>query len=310
MTIENLGCRGDVHKESSLVIPTIKERRLDLFELLNCLSHQLIKPYEIVVICDGEISVPVEIVGKYKELGIRLDFVEAPSELTLGTTRNIGIKKTTTKFLFFLDDDTLPDQLWFAEMLKSFEAGADVVGGVSMPLFKPGVKTPLWWDEALIGPYVAVGNQHIKFKQDGIWGCNFALRRDAIEKIGCFDEDLGLRKYGPKLLAEDSEFVKRAVLNGLIVQFNPHAVVYHKLNAKKINLANLRMRAWQEGLTMKELKQKYRSYSTIVFFKVLLFKAFRGAYFVLVRKSRATALPISMILLIYELMGWLRTRIG
>lgn len=310
MTIDkNPVCHNAVQMDSSLVIPTIKERRLDLFELLHCLTHQIAKPCEIVVVCDGEIAVPMEIIGKYKELGIKLNFVKVSPELTLGTTRNIGIEKTITKYVYFLDDDTLPAQRWFTEILKSFEAGADVVGGMSKPLFKLGVKTPLWWDEALIGPYVAVGNEYLKFKQNSIWGCNFALRKDATEKIGCFDKNLGLRKSGPKLLAEDSEFVTRAVQSGLTVQFNPYAVVYHKLDGKKINLANLRMRAWQEGRTMKELK-KYGSFTNVAFFKVVLFKAFRGPYLVLMRRSKIAALPIHVILLVYEVMGWLDIRLN
>jgi GT2 family glycosyltransferase len=195
------------------------------------------------------------------------------------------------------------------EIKKSFEAGAEVVGGVLKPLFKPGIKKPIWWDEALMGPYAAVGNQYLKFRQNAIWGGNFAIRRDAVEKIGYFDGNLGLSKSGLKLLAEDSEFVARAVRSGLIVQFNPHAIVYHKLNAKRINLASFRIRAWQEGRTMKELK-KYRSFTNVAFFKVVLFKAFRGPYFVLMRRSKIAALPIHVILLVYEVMGWLDIRLN
>jgi len=310
MTIDkNPMCHSVVHMESSIVITTIKERKPDLFELLHCITHQEVKPFEVIVVCDGKITVPMEIITKYKELGMRFILIKVSAGLTLGTTRNVGIKKTKAKYVYFLDDDALPTQRWLIEIKKSLEAGAAIVGGVSRPLFKRSFKKPVWWDEALMGPYVAVGNQYIKFKHNGIWGCNFAIRKDAIEKIGYFDEGLGLRKSVPKLLGEDSEFVKRAVRNGLIVQFNPFAEVYHKLDANRISLAYIRMRAWRIGRTAKELNKKYRSYTNVAFFKEMLFKAFRGPYFVLIRKSKATALPLYMIMLLYEVIGWLGIRL-
>ena len=134
----------------------------------------------------------------------------------------------------------MPNQNWLVEMRESLENGADVVGGVSEPLFKPGIKKPIWWDTVLLGPYVAVGNQYLKFDYDKIWGCNFAIKNYVINKIGYFDEDLGMRRSNPKLLAEDSEFVYRAARSGLKLQFNSNALVYHRLNADRINLANFK----------------------------------------------------------------------
>lgn len=305
MTINKILADHKKDYVDSLVIPTIKERRQYLFDLLNCLTSQIVKPREIVIVCDEKLTIPLETLMKYEKLGIKLTFIVASPELTLGATRNLGIKGTNSKYIYFLDDDTLPSKNWLAEMRKSLEQGVDIVGGVSEPLFKPGIKKPIWWDTVLLGPYVAVGNQYLKFAYDGIWGCNFAIRNDVINKIGYFDEKLGMRRSYPKLLSEDSEFVNRAARSGLTVQFNSNATVYHRLNAERINLANFRKRAWQEGKTIKEVNKNRKSYRNFAFFKVILFKAFRGPYFVLLRKSKAVTLPIHMLLLIYEIMGWL-----
>jgi len=306
LTIEKIPpCHIKNYNDSSLVIPTIKERRQYLFDLLNCLTRQIVKPSEVVIVCDEKITVPLETLTNYEELGIKFTFIVVSPELTLGATRNLGIRRTKAKYIYFLDDDTLPAQNWLVEMRESLKKGADVVGGVSEPLFKPGIKKPIWWDTVLLGPYVAVGNQYLKFGYDKIWGCNFAFSNNVIDKIGYFDEDLGMRRSYPKLLAEDSEFFDRAARSGLTVQFNSNAIVYHRLNADRINLANFKKRAWQEGRTIKQLSKKRKSYTNIAFFKVILFKALRGPYFVLMRKSKAVTLPIHMLLLIYEIMGWL-----
>jgi GT2 family glycosyltransferase len=156
-----------------------------------------------------------------------------------------------------------------------------------------------------MGPYVAVGNQYLKLAHDNIWGCNFAIRKDIIKKIGFFDEELGMRRDYPKLLAEDVEFVDRAVRNGFAVQFNSHAIIQHRLDSNRINFANFKKRAWQEGQTFKNLSKKGEAYSNTSFLKIMLFKAFRGCFFVFKRKSKPTALPVHMVLLVYELMGWL-----
>ncbi|MBN2604095.1 MAG: glycosyltransferase family 2 protein [Candidatus Thermoplasmatota archaeon] len=290
--------------DTSLVITTIKERRQYLVDLLQCILNQTIKPLEIIVVCDSKIKMPLEILGRYEALGIPIAFIEVSPELTLGETRNIGLRNTHNQYIFFLDDDTFPNSNWFVEMSKSLEKGADVVGGVSRPFFNKGFKEPIWWDEVLMGPYVAVGNQFLNF-YDKIWGCNFAIRKDVVNKIGYFDKNLGMRRASPKLLAEDSEFVDRAVRSGLVVRFNSRAVVQHRLNADRINLLNFKKRAWQEGETFKKLNVKRKSYSTSEFIRVISLKYLRGFYFVIKRKSTVVALPIHMLLLVYELMGWL-----
>jgi len=163
MTInEKLMCPNTTSSGSSIVITTIKERRQDLFELLKCLTCQIVKPCEVIVVCAEKIEVPIEIITKYQELGIRFKLLQVSSELTLGTTRNLGIKNTQAEYVYFIDDDALPTQFWLMELNKSLQTGVDVVGGVSRPFFKSGFITPIWWDEALIGPYVAVGNQYVK----------------------------------------------------------------------------------------------------------------------------------------------------
>lgn len=291
--------------ESSLVITTIKERKLDLFELLRFLPNQTAKPYEVIVVSDESVVFPIEIVAKYNKLGINLNSVVVSCELTLGATRNIGLNEAKCNYVCFLDDDTLPAPSWLAEVWKSLNSGAELVGGVSKPLFSPGYRQPFWWDESLIGPYVAVGNQYVKLTHNAIWGCNFALVKDIISKIGPFDENFGLRKQGPKLLAEDWEFVMRAVKSKLRVEFNHRAIVYHKVNSGRINFTSLRNRALQAGLTLKRIDKKNRSRLNAVFLKDLIFKIFRGPYLVLTQKSNVAALPIYMIMIVYEIMGWL-----
>ena len=101
------------------------------------------------------------------------------------------------------------------------------------------------------------------------------------------------------------EFVARAVRNSLSVQFNSHAIIHHRLDSDRINLANFKKRAWQEGQTFKNLSKKRKTYSKLFFLKMMLFKAARGCFFVFTRRSKPTALPVHMGLLMYELMGWL-----
>ncbi len=290
----------------SVVITTIKERRLDVIELLLRLSSQSEKSFEVVVVCDEDIPITDEIHQKYAERGLKLKIITVPTGLTLGATRNIGVMSAEAQYSIFIDDDALPsNSSWLTEMRNSLEAGIDIVGGVSEPLFEPGFQTPIWWDEILLGPYVAVGNQYVKYVPDSIWGCNFSIRSSLVNDIGFFNENLGLRKYGPKLLYEDSEFVKRATKKGFSVQLNKSAVVYHKLNSRRINLASFKLRALRAGLTWRELIKTDNSYSNQAFVKEIFLKLVRSLYFVLKRKSKAVTLPVFVILLEHEVIGWL-----
>jgi histidinol-phosphate phosphatase family protein len=108
--------------------------------------------------------------------------------------RNLGWRSARTPWVSFLDDDVLPDEGWYGDLLADLRrAGADVAGSqgrVRVPL--PQHRRPTDWERGTAG------------LADAVWiTADMSYRRDALAAVGGFDErfprafredaDLGLR---------------------------------------------------------------------------------------------------------------------
>jgi GT2 family glycosyltransferase len=109
--------------------------------------------------------------------------------------------------LLFLDDDCIPEPGWADAFLRSAGSGRfDVIEGKT---FCPDPSDDPFEErvENLFGGL--------------LWSCNLAIRRDAFEALGGFDEEF-LEAGG-----EDMEFAWRIRKAGLRVGFEPGAAVAH-----------------------------------------------------------------------------------
>jgi len=292
----------EVCYDFSLVIPTIKERRREIHDLLRHLLHAREKPAEVLVVTDvnNGLSFFDEMRRRYSEEGVRLKFLETPEQSSSGGMRNFGILNASGQYVLFLDDDVLPANGWLLEMRKILEQGADIVGGVSEPLFVGKATSPSWWDDALLGVYVAVGNRYISSAESALWSNNFAIRK-AVSKTLLFKETLGFRR-DRKIFCEDSEFIKRAVQQRFKVVLSQRSIVYHKVSDERLTLEYLKTRALQEGASWKTAL----GYDERMILLGLIRQLLRGFYFVLMRRRNILALPIHLLLLLYVGLGWLK----
>jgi len=60
---------------------------------------------------------------------------------------------------------------------------------------------------------------------DTLIGCNIAMRREIAEIVGPFDERLGAGSRIPG--GEDTDFIVRAYLAGVRIEYAPNLLVYH-----------------------------------------------------------------------------------
>jgi glycosyltransferase involved in cell wall biosynthesis len=295
------GLHSALYKDCSIIIPTIRERELQLFELLSQLIEHAGKLCELIVVSDGvnEPSRLKEIYVRCKKKGINFKFITVVEGLTTSEHRNIGIKAASSNYLIFIDDDVLPAENWLLEMRETL-GRADVVGGVSKPFFVDRVIPPLWWSEAMLGFYVAVGNEYILLKE-GIWSCNLGVRKEVTKKV-IFDQAMGLRKHGSKVYGEDTKFVKKAIECGFKVVFNSRAIVYHRLNNNRITLKYFKSRALQEGFSLR-IAQRF---GPAMMLKYSIIRLIRGFRLIFKSEAKTTALPVYILLLLYECTGWFK----
>ena len=298
--------------ELSVVIPTIEERLPYLLILLKHLLSQEMKPYEVIVVGDysaERYSAISSIKEYYREKGITLKFVNVKKGLSPAAHRNIGVKRASCKYIALIDDDALPVKTWTLQIFRSLEEGYDIVGGPIKPLFIS--PPPKWWDEAVLGPYVATGNEHILYKHlYGIWTCNMGIRRSLFHRLNGFDEKLGftVKRRAIGLYGEDIEFMIRACQHGARIVFNRNAIVYHILPPSRLTYEYYKRRAISEGYSKKVLSSINAHTSqmrTIInALKDFSFGVIRILY-LSIRRRNPLPIPYGLIFKVHELTGWL-----
>lgn len=133
---------------SSLIIPTYKRPG----EIVALLDHLLALspavPAEIVVVDGSPDEQSAEAVERWagaRELPFTLLLIRSPKGLTL--QRNVGIDVSQGEFVFFLDDDCLPQPDYFEAILNVFrEDGNRAIGGVGGYILNEAPRPfPLRW---------------------------------------------------------------------------------------------------------------------------------------------------------------------
>lgn len=210
----------------SLIICTCN-RHSDLQNTLESLENVEVPPHlqwEILVVdnnsTDSTKTVVEDIINKGH--GICRYIFEGQQGKSYALNR--GLAEVTGKIIAFIDDDIIVGKEWLITIREEFESDLtlDVLGG-RVELYNEKDK-PL-----------TIRNSHKKrqltrhtFKPRfiPILGCNMAMRREVVDKVGLFDTQLG---PGSKknAVVEDVDFLYRASRVGLRIMYSPSVVVFH-----------------------------------------------------------------------------------
>src|SRR5690349_3126095 len=111
----------------SLVIP-VYNRPHEVDELLDSLTKQLYKNFEVIVVEDGSKEKCEDTVGKYKSsLTIHYFFKENSGP---GMSRNYGAERSTGEYIIFLDSDCVAPPEYLREIDHELEKNYyDAFGG-------------------------------------------------------------------------------------------------------------------------------------------------------------------------------------
>jgi GT2 family glycosyltransferase len=126
--------------------------------------------------------------------------------------RNTGIRRARGGIVAFLDDDSLPEPNWAEEVLTAFEEGSSRCGVV---------KGKVVLDPEADGPLSRILTDHV-YRSETSWASNnIAYRRNALRRVGGFDERFRLPAY------EDVDLGENVVLAGWERTYRPEAVAAH-----------------------------------------------------------------------------------
>ncbi len=148
--------------------------------------------------------------------------------------RNCAIRAAKFDVIAFLDDDVDVDANWLAAMSGAFSDGAYAAVGGRAHLVYPD-KRPDWLDPRDEGflTLVELGDEPRPAQADELYGLNLAIRRDWMNRVGCFRTDLG--RIGTSLIGdEEYELLSRVVAAGGKLFYESRAVVGHRVPRSRL----------------------------------------------------------------------------
>ena len=88
----------------SIIIPTYNCEEKYLIECLDSITHQTVRPYEVLVVNDGSTNNTEEILNKYKKEYSFFDYITIENG-GQGRARNLGLKMVKGDYIMFIDSD-------------------------------------------------------------------------------------------------------------------------------------------------------------------------------------------------------------
>jgi GT2 family glycosyltransferase len=193
--------------------------------------------WEFLVIDNGSRDATPELLARHVWPAGWLVRVVREDKLGIANARNRAINEACGEYLIFLDDDESADPDWLLAYERLVqEHDPDAFGGRIEVLFED--PRPPWLCDELLGFLGKLDwGEAIKPLSDPatpLYTGNFGFRRNIVKKIGLFDTSLG-RRGKENNGGEDVDYYRRIILNGLKVWWTPEAVIYHRIQAAKLN---------------------------------------------------------------------------
>lgn len=176
---------------------------------------------ELTVVDDGSSDGTAEAVTEFAQSApFRVRLLQQQGR-GLAAARNRGLNDARGDTLVFLDDDCVVSRAYFLEMQARFAADRrPVLRGGRVALGDP--------DDAPLTIKTSTRLERLRSRRDPggfILGCNMVMSRAVASKIGPFDERFGAG--GMLRSAEDTDYLMRAQLAGVTVEYVPDMTVFH-----------------------------------------------------------------------------------
>ena len=206
------------------VILIVKNEADYIKKCLDSILSQSYTKFEIIIIDDNSSDGTKEIIKSFEDKRINLFNFSKEKYPGYANLRNLAIKKSNGKYIFFTDGDCVVHYNWIQEALNYFNTEKCLgVEGRTFYESKSAISISDYFTYRVI--------------PDGYMTCNVAYLKDAIKKVGYFDPKF-------KYVYEDRDLGIRIKKIGKII-FQKNMIVFHQ--QKKLTLKNLFIRSRRAG---------------------------------------------------------------
>ena len=224
-----------------LVVATIG-RVPELERLLDSLSAQTHRSFRVLVVDQNEDDRLADALARDE-----LTIAHLASPPGLARARNRALGELEADVVGFPDDDCVypPDLL---ERVAARLAADPTLDGLSGRTSDGGGRSDEGWSD-----------QTQLLRKENVWNlvasAGIFLRRPLVERVGGFDERLGLGSGTPYTSSEETDYVIRALELGARIEYDPSLVARHELAASDPD--GLRSRGRREGASVGYLLRKH-----------------------------------------------------
>ena len=202
----------------SVIVP-VYNRPNECEELLESLTHQTQRDFEVIIVEDGS-SVPCrEVVERYADK-LAVHYYDKPNSGP-GQTRNYGVERANGEYVIILDSDVVLPEGYFAAIDAELAAHpCDAFGGPDRA-HESFSTTQKAINYAMTSFFTTGGIRGGKAKLDKFYprSFNMGVRREVYQAL----EGFSAMRFG-----EDIDFSTRIFKSGYRCRLFPEAWVYHK----------------------------------------------------------------------------------
>lgn len=203
----------------SFILATV-DRTTELERCLHSLGAQIDKRFELLVV-DQNVDGRLDSLLRKHASSLHITHVKI-TQRGLSHARNAGLSliASDTDIVTFADDDGWYPQQLVGDVIEWFEGNPSYSGLSGCCLDEQGNESQVLWPEK--------GNDIDWFRAwSEVTSISLFLQRQVVERVGKFDEALGVGAETPWGAAEEVDYVLRTLKQGFTLRYEPTIVVHH-----------------------------------------------------------------------------------